>query len=187
MRGTGKGRAMDVLEELHTRLAIWQYDNISQWPLLVLLVLQQKDPMSPKSIFRIDRNAKTNAFKMTQSFDYIFFTYSFLVISKKITKARNHQKCSFHQVCREFQRGNCTRGEGDCRYAHPMEAGMVDSSENSVIVCMDYIKGRCSRDKCKYFHPPAHLQARIKAAQHQATQNTASAALVSHPVDDKCL
>lgn len=49
---------------------------------------------------------------------------------------------------------------------------MVDCSENSVIVCMDYIKGRCSRDKCKYFHPPAHLQARIKAAQHQASQNT---------------
>lgn len=83
------------------------------------------------------------------------------------------------QVCREFQRGNCTRGESDCRYAHPLEAGMVDCSENSVIVCMDYIKGRCSRDKCKYFHPPAHLQARIKAAQHQASQNTASAALVS--------
>lgn len=83
------------------------------------------------------------------------------------------------QVCREFQRGNCTRGESDCRYAHPLEAGMVDCSENSVIVCMDYIKGRCSRDKCKYFHPPAHLQARIKAAQHQASHNTASAGLVS--------
>uniref|UniRef100_A0A3B5MBC5 Muscleblind-like splicing regulator 3 n=1 Tax=Xiphophorus couchianus TaxID=32473 RepID=A0A3B5MBC5_9TELE len=79
------------------------------------------------------------------------------------------------QVCREFQRGNCTRGESDCRYAHPLEAGMVDCSENSVIVCMDYIKGRCSRDKCKYFHPPAHLQARIKASQHQASQNTAPA------------
>lgn len=83
------------------------------------------------------------------------------------------------QVCREFQRGNCTRGESECRYAHPLEAGMVDCSENSVIVCMDYIKGRCNRDKCKYFHPPAHLQARIKAAQHQASQNTAPAALVS--------
>lgn len=67
---------------------------------------------------------------------------------------------------------------------------MVDSSENSVIVCMDYIKGRCSRDKCKYFHPPAHLQARIKAAQHQGSQNTASAALVSpsqHSDRDKYL
>ncbi|MEQ2183634.1 Muscleblind-like protein 3 [Goodea atripinnis] len=87
------------------------------------------------------------------------------------------------QVCREFQRGNCTRGESDCRYAHPLEAGMVDCSENSVIVCMDYIKGRCSRDKCKYFHPPAHLQARIKASQHQASQNTASAPLVSSSQD----
>ncbi|KAJ0044176.1 hypothetical protein NL108_005215 [Boleophthalmus pectinirostris] len=77
------------------------------------------------------------------------------------------------EVCREFQRGNCSRGEGDCRYAHPMEAAMVDCCENSVIVCMDFIKGRCGRDKCKYFHPPAHLQARIKATQHQSSQNTA--------------
>ncbi|XP_063045618.1 muscleblind-like protein 3 isoform X2 [Engraulis encrasicolus] len=81
------------------------------------------------------------------------------------------------EVCREFQRGNCTRGESDCRYAHPMEAAMVDGSENSVIVCMDYIKGRCTRDKCKYFHPPAHLQARIKAAQHQASHNANAAAM----------
>lgn len=88
---------------------------------------------------------------------------------------------SCSQVCREFQRGNCTRGENDCRYAHPMEAAMVDGSENSVIVCMDYIKGRCTRDKCKYFHPPAHLQARIKAAQHQASQN--AAAMVSYRDD----
>lgn len=85
------------------------------------------------------------------------------------------------EVCREFQRGNCTRGESDCRYAHPLEAGMVDCSENSVIVCMDYIKGRCSRDKCKYFHPPAHLQARIKATQHQTSQNMASTALAVPP------
>ncbi|XP_062249725.1 muscleblind-like protein 3 isoform X5 [Platichthys flesus] len=84
------------------------------------------------------------------------------------TSAQKHLRTDKLEVCREFQRGNCTRGEGDCRYAHPLEAGMVDCSENSVIVCMDYIKGRCSRDKCKYFHPPAHLQARIKAAQHQA-------------------
>uniref|UniRef100_A0A4W5QYD4 Muscleblind-like splicing regulator 3 n=1 Tax=Hucho hucho TaxID=62062 RepID=A0A4W5QYD4_9TELE len=93
---------------------------------------------------------------------------------------QKHMRTDKLEVCREFQRGNCTRGEGDCRYAHPMEAAMVDGSENSVIVCMDYIKGRCSRDKCKYFHPPAHLQARIKAAQHQASQ-TANA-MVSHEI-----
>ncbi|XP_051876866.1 muscleblind-like protein 3 isoform X5 [Pristis pectinata] len=79
------------------------------------------------------------------------------------------------EVCREFQRGNCTRGENDCRYAHPMDMGMIDSNENTVTVCMDYIKGRCSREKCKYFHPPAHLQAKIKAAQHQVNQTAAAA------------
>lgn len=76
------------------------------------------------------------------------------------------------EVCREFQRGKCSRGEGDCRYAHPLEAAMVDCSENSVTVCMDFIKGRCARDKCKYFHPPPHLQARFKATQHQSSPGT---------------
>ncbi|XP_006862874.1 PREDICTED: muscleblind-like protein 3 isoform X1 [Chrysochloris asiatica] len=71
------------------------------------------------------------------------------------------------EVCREFQRGNCTRGESDCRYAHPTDASMIEASDNTVTVCMDYIKGRCSREKCKYFHPPAHLQAKLKAAHHQ--------------------
>ncbi|XP_029113732.1 muscleblind-like protein 3 isoform X4 [Scleropages formosus] len=94
---------------------------------------------------------------------------------------QKHLRTDKLEVCREFQRGNCTRGENDCRYAHPQEAAMVDGSENSVIVCMDYIKGRCSRDKCKYFHPPAHLQAKIKAAQHQASQNAAAAAAMALP------
>ncbi|NP_001156813.1 muscleblind-like protein 3 isoform X2 [Numenius arquata] len=83
-------------------------------------------------------------------------------------------------VCREFQRGNCTRGENDCRYAHPIDIAMIDTNENTVTVCMDYIKGRCSREKCKYFHPPAHLQAKIKAAQHQVNQ-TAAAAMALPP------
>ncbi|XP_062843719.1 muscleblind-like protein 1 isoform X3 [Trichomycterus rosablanca] len=83
------------------------------------------------------------------------------------------------EVCREYQRGNCSRGETDCRFAHPADSTMIDSSENTVTVCMDYIKGRCSRDKCKYFHPPAHLQAKIKAAQHQVNQATANAAMTA--------
>ncbi|XP_028323169.1 muscleblind-like protein 2a isoform X5 [Gouania willdenowi] len=77
------------------------------------------------------------------------------------------------EVCREFQRGNCARGETDCRFAHPSDSPMIDTSDNTVTVCMDYIKSRCSREKCKYFHPPAHLQAKIKAAQHQANQSAA--------------
>ncbi|XP_060783811.1 muscleblind-like protein 3 isoform X6 [Neoarius graeffei] len=96
--------------------------------------------------------------------------------------AQKHVRTDKLEVCREFQRGNCTRGENECRYAHPVEAGMVDGSENSVIVCMDYVKGRCSRDKCKYFHPPAHLQARIKAVQQQqASQSAAATAAAAMP------
>lgn len=59
-----------------------------------------------------------------------------------------------------------------------MNNGSIDTNDNTVTVCMDYIKGRCSREKCKYFHPPAHLQAKIKAAQHQVNQAAAAAAMV---------
>ncbi|XP_043830695.1 muscleblind-like protein 3 isoform X2 [Dromiciops gliroides] len=91
------------------------------------------------------------------------------------TAAQKLMRTDKLEVCREFQRGNCTRGENDCRYAHPVDIAMIDANENTVTVCMDYIKGRCSREKCKYFHPPAHLQAKIKAAQHQANQTAAAA------------
>uniref|UniRef100_A0A3P9MJD6 Muscleblind-like protein 2a n=1 Tax=Oryzias latipes TaxID=8090 RepID=A0A3P9MJD6_ORYLA len=74
------------------------------------------------------------------------------------------------EVCREFQRGNCARGETDCRFAHPSDSPMIDATDNTVTVCMDYIKSRCSREKCKYFHPPAHLQAKIKSSQQQVSQ-----------------
>ncbi|XP_068568175.1 muscleblind-like protein 1 isoform X3 [Cebidichthys violaceus] len=86
------------------------------------------------------------------------------------------------EVCREYQRGNCTRGENDCRFAHPSDSTMIDTNDNTVTVCMDYIKGRCSREKCKYFHPPAHLQAKIKAAQHQVNQAAAAAAMGLPPL-----
>uniref|UniRef100_A0A8C8IU04 C3H1-type domain-containing protein n=1 Tax=Oncorhynchus tshawytscha TaxID=74940 RepID=A0A8C8IU04_ONCTS len=72
------------------------------------------------------------------------------------------------EVCREYQRGNCTT--------------MIDTNDNTVTVCMDYIKGRCSREKCKYFHPPAHLQAKIKAGQHQVNQAAAAAAMTQTAV-----
>ncbi|XP_020566716.1 muscleblind-like protein 1 isoform X6 [Oryzias latipes] len=86
------------------------------------------------------------------------------------------------EVCREYQRGNCARGEGECRFAHPADSTMIENNDNTVTVCMDYIKGRCSREKCKYFHPPAHLQAKIKATQHQVNQATAAAAMTQSAV-----
>nr|KAF6492577.1 muscleblind like splicing regulator 3 [Molossus molossus] len=78
------------------------------------------------------------------------------------------------EVCREFQRGNCTRGENDCRYAHPTDVSMVEANDNTVTICMDFIKGRCSRERCKYFHPPAHLQAKLKASHHQMNHSAAT-------------
>ncbi|XP_045758871.1 muscleblind-like protein 3 isoform X2 [Mirounga angustirostris] len=79
------------------------------------------------------------------------------------------------EVCREFQRGNCTRGENDCRYAHPTHVSMIEASDNTVTICMDYIKGRCTREKCRYFHPPAHLQAKLRAAHHQMNHSASAA------------
>ncbi|XP_008572898.1 PREDICTED: muscleblind-like protein 3 isoform X2 [Galeopterus variegatus] len=79
------------------------------------------------------------------------------------------------EVCREFQRGNCTRGESECRYAHPTDFSMIEVTDNTVTICMDYIKGRCCREICRYFHPPAHLQAKLKAAHHQMNHSAASA------------
>ncbi|XP_078732305.1 LOW QUALITY PROTEIN: muscleblind-like protein 2a [Lampetra fluviatilis] len=80
------------------------------------------------------------------------------------------------ELCREFQRGNCSRGESECRFAHPAESTAVDSADNTVTVCMDHVKGRCSRDKCKYFHPPLHLQAKLKASQQAARRRAAAQA-----------
>ncbi|TRY93822.1 hypothetical protein DNTS_027006 [Danionella cerebrum] len=74
------------------------------------------------------------------------------------------------------------RLETDCRFAHPADSTMIDPGDNMVTVCMDYIKGRCSRDKCKYFHPPAHLQAKVKATQHQVNQASAAAAMTQSAV-----
>ncbi|XP_072022428.1 muscleblind-like protein 2a isoform X3 [Amphiura filiformis] len=88
------------------------------------------------------------------------------------------------EVCREFQRGNCSRGEQECKFAHPNEQTTIDNTDNTVTVCMDYIKGRCTREKCKYFHPPPHLQAKIKAAQHQANQASVAAVLPTTPPEN---
>ncbi|XP_055921285.1 uncharacterized protein LOC129952611 isoform X3 [Eupeodes corollae] len=72
------------------------------------------------------------------------------------------------EVCREFMRSACKRAESECRFAHPQDS-VTTHEDGSVTVCMDAVKGRCARDPCRYFHPPLHLQAQIKAAQSRAT------------------
>ncbi|XP_046810971.1 uncharacterized protein LOC111680611 isoform X6 [Lucilia cuprina] len=80
------------------------------------------------------------------------------------------------EVCREFLRGACKRAESECRFAHPQES-VARHDDGSITVCMDAVKGRCTRDPCRYFHPPLHLQAQLKAAQSRATAVAAAAAM----------
>ncbi|CAJ0935090.1 unnamed protein product, partial [Mesorhabditis belari] len=62
------------------------------------------------------------------------------------------------EVCREFQRGQCTRSDQECKFAHPPPH--VDVQQGRVTACYDSIKGRCTREnpKCKYLHPPQHIK-----------------------------
>ncbi|RUS83389.1 hypothetical protein EGW08_008855 [Elysia chlorotica] len=89
------------------------------------------------------------------------------------------------QVCREFQRGTCSRASSECRFAHPADHIAVDPGDNHVTVCMDFVKSKCVRDLCKYLHPPPHLQAQVRAAhaRHQAQAAQASISAVSAVVD----
>jgi muscleblind protein len=62
------------------------------------------------------------------------------------------------EVCREYQRGQCSRTDLECKFAHP--PAHVEVQNGRVTACYDSIKGRCTRDnpKCKYLHPPQHLK-----------------------------
>jgi hypothetical protein len=62
------------------------------------------------------------------------------------------------EVCREYQRGKCTRTEQECKFAHPPTHVEVNSGK--VIACFDSLKGKCNRTNppCKYLHPPQHLR-----------------------------
>jgi hypothetical protein len=51
-----------------------------------------------------------------------------------------------------------------CLYAHPQPHCPLDA-DGLVTVCVDYVKGKCARETCKYFHPPDHLVAQLKAVK----------------------
>uniref|UniRef100_A0A3B3H6C7 Muscleblind like splicing regulator 1 n=1 Tax=Oryzias latipes TaxID=8090 RepID=A0A3B3H6C7_ORYLA len=64
------------------------------------------------------------------------------------------------EVCREFQRGTCSRPDNECKFAHPAKSCQVENGR--VIACFDSLKGRCSRENCKYLHPPPHLKTQLE-------------------------
>lgn len=89
---------------------------------------------------------------------------------------RRKDKSDKLEVCREYQRSQCPRGNDECKYAHPEPHIHPDPNDNMVTVCMDFMKERCERESCRYFHPPPHLQARVKANQLNASSLMAAAA-----------
>uniref|UniRef100_A0A8C6VHT7 Muscleblind like splicing regulator 2 n=1 Tax=Naja naja TaxID=35670 RepID=A0A8C6VHT7_NAJNA len=81
------------------------------------------------------------------------------------------------EVCRQFQRGTCSRSDEECKFAHPSKSCQVESGR--VIACFDSLKGRCTRENCKYLHPPTHLktQLEINGRNNLIQQKTAAAVL----------
>ncbi|CAF4555298.1 unnamed protein product, partial [Rotaria magnacalcarata] len=47
-------------------------------------------------------------------------------------------------------------------------------ADGLVTVCVDYVKGKCARETCKYFHPPDHLVAQLKAVKAQSVAAAAA-------------
>ncbi|XP_075910330.1 uncharacterized protein LOC116956339 isoform X2 [Petromyzon marinus] len=83
------------------------------------------------------------------------------------------------EVCREFSRGSCSRDASECRYAHPPEGVTVDNGR--VVACFDSLKDRCTRDSCKYLHPPQHLKAQLEInGRNNLLQQKSAALLAQH-------
>lgn len=64
----------------------------------------------------------------------------------------------------------------ECDHAHPPPNCPIDTENSLVIVCVDFIKGKCSRETCKYFHPPEHLVSQLKK---QKISNNAQVAAIN--------
>ena len=77
-----------------------------------------------------------------------------------------HYFILFSQICSDFMKNMCPHDESICPFAHP-PPNITPGDDGYVTVCMDYMKSECQRICCRYFHPPPHLQARVKAAQRR--------------------
>lgn len=96
------------------------------------------------------------------------------------------------EICRDYIRSNCERGIETCKFAHPPldilqkgDQSMIDTSDNTVIVCMDAVKGRCQRPLCKYFHPPSHLISEVKHRQTLVSQDQPARPMIPGSFDTK--
>ena len=57
------------------------------------------------------------------------------------------------------------------------------TEDDLAVVCMDFVKGKCTREHCKYYHPTTKLLAKVNqnraalAAANQANTHAAQQAL----------
>eukprot|EP00731_Ephydatia_muelleri_P030251 Em0021g774a len=84
------------------------------------------------------------------------------------------------EVCRDYQRMSCPRSPEQCRFAHPEQAVLV--KDGRVTCCYDFLKDRCMREKCRYFHPPAHIKDRlVMAGKHFGMMMSAYPSMAFQP------
>eukprot|EP00794_Sanderia_malayensis_P011030 gene11030-12194_t len=82
------------------------------------------------------------------------------------TLPRRLDKSDKLEICSDFMAKSCKYEEKLCPFAHP-PPNIPPDNEGYVTVCMDFMKGDCQRTACRYFHPPPHLQARVRAVQRR--------------------
>jgi muscleblind protein len=54
------------------------------------------------------------------------------------------------EVCREFQRGTCSRSDAECKFAHPSKSCQVENGR--VIACFDSLKVRDDHGRGDWVH-----------------------------------
>ena len=81
-----------------------------------------------------------------------------------------HSFTVFSKVCNDYVNGVCSSNESQCLAAHPPLELLRDRNQKRITVCMDFVKGRCQRESCRYFHPPSHLQGKLKTVKISQSQ-----------------
>lgn len=67
-----------------------------------------------------------------------------------------HSMPEERSVCRDFERGVCSRGD-KCKYFHP--EGVAPAESSKLPICKDYQNKGCGRFKCKFLHVTAEEEA----------------------------
>ncbi|XP_028405509.1 muscleblind-like protein 3 isoform X2 [Dendronephthya gigantea] len=83
---------------------------------------------------------------------------------------RTEKILPFLEVCNDYVNGVCSSNESQCSAAHPPLELLRDRNQKRITVCMDFVKGRCQRESCRYFHPPSHLQGKLKTVKISQSQ-----------------